>query len=111
MSQMPDKGDVVESGSNENGSYVKYSDGTMICRKNGIDATANSQSIDIPTPYPFIDNTYTVIAVNAFANSGNIIWNSGALTNNVIRLYPRKSDGNAIDMVERCNYVAIGRWK
>ena len=27
------KADIVESGSNANGSYIKYSDGTMICMK------------------------------------------------------------------------------
>jgi len=98
---------IVESGSNVNGSYIKFSDGTLICRKNGIDVEANILVKEVALPATFIDTDYTIIAVNAFANSGNIIWNSGSLTNNAIRLYPRKSDGNAIDMVERCNYIAM----
>lgn len=36
MSKMPDEQNIhiIESGSNENGSYVKYSDGNMECWRN-----------------------------------------------------------------------------
>lgn len=37
---------VVESGSNDNGSWVKYSDGTMICYKKLVNVT-----IEITTPW------------------------------------------------------------
>lgn len=72
--RMPEK-QVVESGSNENGSYIKFSDGTLICRKNGITAEAGTTSITVTLPSAFIDKDYTVIPVNAYANSATIHWN------------------------------------
>ena len=33
LSQNKSKGYIVESGSNDNGNWIKYSDGTMICTK------------------------------------------------------------------------------
>lgn len=55
------KNTIVESGSNANGKYTKFADGTLICRgKNSISSIGANSGVTntIPFPYPFIDNDY-----------------------------------------------------
>ena len=107
--KMPDMNEsgIIESGSNENGHWTKFSDGTLICYKNYVDAEANSTSVVVTLANTFIDNDYIVMPVNAYANSVNIFWGGGANTTNTATLYPRKYNGDVIDKLERCNYIAI----
>ena len=101
---------IQESGSNENGNWIKFYDGTMICYGE-VNASANSASVTATLPNTFIDKNYVVVAMNSYANSPAIFWSGGAITTNAIALYPREVSGNIITNLERCRYIAIGKWK
>lgn len=99
-----------KSGSNDNGHYIQFPDGTMICYGE-VNASANSASVTATLPNTFIDKNYVVVAMNAYANSPAIFWSGGAIATNAIALYPRGVSGNIITNLERCRYIAIGKWK
>lgn len=113
---------IVESGSNDNGRWIKYSDGTMICygktTKNvSITNFSNSQKyyyqddINIKLPISFIDSDYysNVIAVNNQNGSQNVY----AIRNKtqskfdfcLSSLLSFSSNNNTFW------WLAIGRWK
>ena len=106
---------IVESGSNANGYYTKFADGTLINRYYVGPVTINGgsgASVSVTFPFPFIDtNWYSSIvitngqnywswlatAVKDIANTGFSldIWNN--------------SNGQCPN--QYFNYIAIGRWK
>lgn len=110
---------VVESGSNENGDWVKYMDGTMICTKRVSGTTSATRSwgplyegeVNCGIyPKTFID-TPKITAVSKLGRE-NIIECFGSSTNNSTfgSLYFLTKDSN-----QSCNYsfdlIAIGKWK
>lgn len=102
---------IVESGSNENGSWVKFSDGTMICY-GSTSANANSDYYTLTFPCQFIDSNYSISITNIYSYSSNIIWNTGALNPNNVILYPRIAGQATIPTVQTmATYTVIGRWK
>lgn len=112
-------GYIVESGSNDNGSYIKYSDGTMICRnKKTFNIAANiaygalfrTEGIDFPNfPVAFKD----VPDISCFCIGVNtaLLANWNASTKEkigpLIGIRPVSTD--AQDYI--ISYIAIGRWK
>lgn len=106
-------GAIVEKGSNANGSYTKYLDGTMICWGStpGLDQTTTSQaySLGVTLPATFIDTNFKV--------SVNII---SVNVTNVFEGYGRAGSGttSTFALVQYWNFVqtyaytfiAIGRW-
>lgn len=116
-----DNKDIVESGENNNGSWVKYYDGTMICTKKLEGITNNvskewgnlyeSQSaIDLGSmPETFTELKY----INASLTSNNwhswIVRHEGTTTSNFGKLYlARPTTGNVNVNI---NCLAIGKWK
>jgi hypothetical protein len=108
---------VVDSGSNTNGSYVKYADGTMIC-SNRVSFTRDITSeyegmyfnstgtITFPQEFisaPFLTITLeqngSLLGVNSISRTttgfGSYVWKSQAKSNVTFYLH----------------YIAIGRWK
>ncbi len=113
-------GGVVDSGSNSNGSYVKYADGTMEC--SGISpgslatttqggAVFHSALVGFTFPIPFVGNVPRIMpgvltTTNYYswaAMEGNV---SANLTGTAFRLVSPVN--NATGYI--C-YLAIGRWK
>lgn len=107
---------VVERGSNDNGTYIKFPDGTLICRgilNISVTTTAwgNIYSYDwtgsIPFPTSFMDKP-TIIA-NSIQNTGaiaKIVASASAVVSLTITRGTSASNVNyPID------YIAIGRWK
>jgi len=106
-------GAIIERGSNANGNYTKYADGTMMCWGNtpGLDQTTTSQaySVGVTLPSTFIDTNFKVM-VNL--NSVNVT--------NVFEGYGRAGSGttSTFALIQYWNYVqtytytyiAIGRW-
>ena len=114
---------VIESGSNANGSYVKYSDGTLIQYNN---ATVNDQAISnqygntglytgtrtITFPISFLDTNYSAFC-------GEFKWGTGASWGMV----NSRNNKNwmtliALDFISRdagtntdVSWIAIGKWK
>ena len=112
-------GYIVESGSNDNGSYIKYSNGTMICRnKKTFNKAANivygalfrTEGIDFPNfPITFKD----VPDISCFCIGVNtaFIANWSASTKEKIGslIGIRPITTNAQDYI--ISYTAIGEWK
>lgn len=110
---------VVDSGNNENGSYIKYGDGTMVCYGKvtfnaSTSAWGNLQVYDykqsIPFPMAFINDD---IVVTAQCNNTTYSFITGALgvekdaikQISIIR-------GNAVTNASvTVVYFAIGKWK
>ncbi len=114
---------IVESGSNSNGSYIKYSDGTMICYKkvtgttnisstwgNGYTSGAdNSISLgNFPAEFiskPIVNVTLERGSSNCWLAS-NI--NVGTISAGIVSLLRFTS---ATNVAYTLNVIAIGKWK
>lgn len=112
---------IVESGSNSNGNYIKFADGTMICILN---VKVTDQKIDTQYgntniyfgirdwTFPAIFKSAPVVTCGCFRWSTGGSWGSvGPSSNEQVRLfgydfYPRPSG-------EKCfiQAMAIGKWK
>lgn len=111
---------IIESGSNDNGKWIKFNDGTMIC-SNRISVVAainsaygtlyRSDAVNIPDfPVEFIekpsysfscDSTYSAFVVN---------WSATTKTNTgMIILVRIGSSTPTVDF--NISYIAIGKWK
>ena len=67
-------GGIIESGSNANGSYIKFADGTMICYgvKNVTTPTTGSTVLAaVLLPQSFIDTNYNISMLHDYAH-GNL---------------------------------------
>lgn len=107
-------GAIIETGSNANGTYIKFADGTMICLGQpavGIDQTTTTQaySANFNLPATFINVGYKV-SINS----------TGVNVTNVFQGYCRGNPftTSALTIVQYWNfvqtytytYIAIGRW-
>ena len=109
---------IVESGSNANGNYVKYIDGTMIC-SNQISTTSSlsayystltrTNEIAVTFPQTFTTDPNVTITPYAHQTIGCSISSTGITTTGFgLMLY--KANG-ATDTTCVFNYIAIGKWK
>lgn len=112
-------GDIVESGTNANGSYIKLSDGTLICRfvNRAVSVTtttaAGSVFRDAGTaltfPLAFLAGTTPDVTPLSEYVSGAIAWSAGQnVSNTGITVYSLSYVNSA---VAHPGYHAIGRWK
>ena len=115
-------GAIIERGSNANGEFVKYADGTMICTNVG-----GNQSLDATTTG---DKTASSAFPVTFADKPSVAvaWGGAALNDiDNISFYGVKHGGNApttsasqvtflfrvvtaTSFAARVSWVAIGRW-
>ena len=115
-------GEVIESGSNENGSYIKYSDGTLICTKKvkgtvnitekydgGLYHTPDGQYFDLGKyAQEFID--FPVFSVTSYG--GYTQWVGGIAERGRIdigKLHILAASSKTITAYY--HVIAIGRWK
>lgn len=112
-------GYIVESGSNDNGSYIKFSDGTMICRnKKTFNRAANvaygalfkTEGIDFPN-FPVAFKDVPDISFNCIGVNTALLANWNASTKEKIGplIGIRPVSTNAQDYI--ISYIAIGKWK
>jgi hypothetical protein len=113
-------GAIIERGSNANGEFVKYADGTLICTQNFLtpEFTTEIHLVTVPNfPTSFVNNTY----VTAF----NVV---GGVSNGNFKFYYKRnlltqqsqSNAGSFEIVEdetrtsvsqaRIALTAIGRW-
>lgn len=113
-------GDVIERGSNANGEYVKFADGTLICtqKTTGLDST----TLDLrhnSTPATFINSDFITQATpqdvsSAAANSNKKLFciiTPDSTTNPSTTTFPRvivNTDGST--NADGVYLTAIGRW-
>lgn len=100
---------IIESGSNTNGNYVKYTDGTMICW--GSKPTGN-----ITFAETFISTPTLIVSVNNAQNNFMHVAQGSASsgsTGSLVATYQSIGTTNAwaIDNTVTINYIAIGKWK
>lgn len=110
---------IVESGSNSNGEWVKWDDGTMICRAtHSINAPINIQygalyrtdGMALPDyPAPFIKKpevTFSSVGSNSCFITN---WGVGTSTKPNTLLLMKPATAETTDYL--ISYIAIGRWK
>jgi hypothetical protein len=112
---------IVESGSNANGEYVKYADGTMICTSvsisSNVAAVIGEVSLSSPSTWNFpsvFDDTPTIVAgIVGSPGSSNGAWgevqsgNRSETSCNVFLVCADKNNRNTGYL----KAIAIGRWK
>ena len=102
-------GSIFNSGSNANGSYIQFSDGTMIQYKSQVSISALSH-YTWTFPIVFIDTTYVTPSFNANPPGGNFVIGPDSVTRSVsqVSFYTFLLGGSG-----SANYdlFAIGKWK
>lgn len=108
-------GQIVESGSNENGNYIKFTDGTMICYSQAKQGYYNSDAkvyvSDWNFPTPFI--SIPVVIGNSLGGNSKSYTNLFDIynTHTIIRTRCFGTNGSLETCDRGANCVAIGRWK
>ncbi len=105
---------ITESGSNANGSYIKFDDGTMIC----VSTTRNVTNISSASggvfrspmsawtlPATFINTDYI------FTGSGNPAWVGLGGTKDTTSISYYAYSSTSLSEAVAVNLLAIGRWK
>ena len=114
---------IIESGSNTNGSYVKYSDGTMICHR-AIETTmqcnepwgslyVGKNTTEYNFPQTFIVIPQVIVEITPTGNNGCF---GGALekrtiTTNSISGFAIFRGTSASEVAIKITLIAIGKWK
>lgn len=109
--------DVVESGSNSNGSYVRLSDGTQIC---WWDSPGGANPVTWTYPAPFATQPVVTFSTRS-TGAQPIIWALDRNTNNGL---PTTTDVTVVGWYwdatnttfstatsAEVHFIAIGRWK
>lgn len=113
-------GKIIESGSNSNGNYIKFSDGTMICTKSVIVSTKienpwgnlfESSQLDLGNfPVSFIETP--VLSVNKTIGRGSWLELVEGTTNSAIgNTYLVSAVSTTSTTNITINIIAIGKWK
>jgi len=111
-------GTIIERGSNANGEYVKFADGTMICT-----LVVASQSVAVTTAYGslFIGNppawtfpvafvgTFPIVDMTPFV-SGKLAWSTRSATASLTTATMAIIDITSATSNFQLTYKAIGRW-
>lgn len=114
-----DYGIIVESGSNSNGNWVKYSDGTMICYFDKVAILQNTLQEYVSLFQTIQDWTFPVSFINIpTVACGQFMISTGASWGTVHSVTESIATLRVVDVVKRnsgedihINAIAIGRWK
>lgn len=113
-------GAIIERGSNSNGEYTKFADGTLICWfTRSAESTANNSSggttnlyfsseVGLTFPATFVGTTPTVTPSASLSSGGTSSWPSvrgRSLTGTSLALI-----SNAQNAAAYLGYTAVGRW-
>lgn len=98
--------DVVVSGSNDNGMYIKLYDGTLICccKVSGIRYRKN---VDHTFPHTFIEEPFVTATARRSGGYYNVTVMIQSITNEAVKLGGGHDDTSNIN----AEVIAIGRWK
>ena len=106
---------IVESGTNENGRYIKFGDGTMICFINSRQTKTVGGGGQFSWVYPstFIDKN---VSIACHGNSVNqsyffVLQNTGTTTSEAVMAARTATSGVSAGTSIDVNMIAIGRWK
>ena len=105
---------IIGSGSNNKGVWVKYDDGTMICEslaQNTLTSASQSGYFFVLFPAEYI-SAPNIICTNSYHYYPDIIWSTGEVTVNGVTLFWQKISGTVGEnQTVDCRYITIGRWK
>lgn len=105
-------GSEIESGSNENGSYIKFADGTMIQYKSLVITTANQATTNVELPIDYLHSGFTILVSSLNYHSSNINYSSNSISKNTFKVIATDNEtGTTPTSAEGFSYVTIGRWK
>ncbi len=96
----------IESGSNSNGSWIKFENGTLIQYAN---PTVNDAE-KINFPIEFKDLGYAMTTFAGYANTPDVVITWGSKTISSIQIFIR-TDGTTAGASQPIMWTAIGRWK
>ena len=108
----------IEKGTNANGTYIKFPDGTMICHNRVALNSINMQSpwgalfisAEFPTTFPAMFLVPPVVSVNMENLTGDgAIWMNALST--VGSFSGRFVRGSALTFTATLGWMAVGRWK
>jgi len=112
---------IVESGSNANGSYIKYADGTMVCVKREVINLATNtaqgalyRSADVTArsyPVAFTELQYSNVSVECPNNLYGWVASIGESTLTSWQAVAVLDTATATARDYNFNFLAIGRWK
>ena len=109
---------IVESGSNANGKYVKYSDGTMICYNEVIMDTKNSDYLYQYKEWTFPQAFYSsplVLVTPMDWTTYRVSTQAENASTTIVRIMLQyvNMDGTAVEYTNYCHAsaIAIGKWK
>ena len=99
---------IIQSGSNTNGYYTKFADGTLICRYSFTDKLLSGHAVTFPHPFISTEDL-SIITQQARDNGISAQWINGQAINKVSKtgfnVYAGYSESSTI------YWKAIGRWK
>lgn len=106
-------GAVIESGSNANGNYVRFADGTQICTSSVFSTVAGTSSVwTFPASftYPASPGRLSISGTVSSTTSQSAVLNVGGLAsgNNINVWATRLSNGTIV--AANANLTAVGRW-
>ena len=112
---------VVESGSNTNGKYIKFNDGTMICfntkkyqfnKANFSSSGTNAYKVNqwIEFPVNFIEEPTVIISNRGITDGWGWIGEFNC-NNEIITSVTFFSTKTSSTMDAKISWIAIGRWK
>ena len=95
-------GAIIERGSNANGAFIKYADGTMICNAIRTETipSADDMFFNVEFPATFIDTTYAHAVI---WTGGGVPGRGGAFTN-----VSSKTTSSANFRFQRFDYATLG---
>lgn len=108
----------IETITNENGTAIKFPDGTMICTGTG-QCPASVGYAEITFACNFIDNNYIMLANHKYVGGSEYggsmqlrnITNPQVSNGNSAYIYSYQYDGSIANYIRNVQYIAIGRWK
>lgn len=99
---------VVERGSNANGEYVRFADGTMICFFSVVGSSTGNSNFTLPAP--FITSDWVVSATPLSTNVAPLTTQSWVTSNSGGSVGLITAD-TRVWSTNTASCVAIGRWK
>lgn len=99
-----------QSGSNDNGKWIKFADGTMICYGSGaVLASTGSTTVTYPETFSTTPNLQLTAGYVYYAD---ISISYGSPTASSFQACSRRaSTGAVVDQIQYFSWLAIGRWK
>ena len=108
-------GGIIETGSNANGTYIKYADGTQICAKSSSGSgygTTGSKTEAWTFPATFtggiLSISFFLVEPDTTAGRWNILYTTTSATNSNVTTVVNVSTG--FTTAPQIRYFAIGRW-